>query len=85
MAKNHTEISLTLEPVLLDRAGAAAALSISEDVLDKLRKEGLPSIAIPGTAKVVFDMKDCVPWLKKQSRRVVTTAKDARTTNSEGD
>ena len=47
-------------------------LSISEDVLDTLRKRGLPSVTIPGIAKPLFDPDDVVQWMKEQSKPIET-------------
>ncbi len=57
-----------IQPRLLDREGMALCLSISEDVLDKLRKRGLPSVTIPGLSKPLFDPDDVVLWMKEQSK-----------------
>lgn len=66
MAKSG-DIELRIEPRLLDRRGMAACLSLSEDTLDQLRKQGLPCIHVPGTAKILFCPDDAVRWLKEQS------------------
>ena len=66
------QVRVTVEARLLDRARAAAALSISTDTLDKLRKRGCPCIAVPGTTKVLFDPDDVIPWLKEQSKPIET-------------
>lgn len=72
------QVRVTVEARLLDRARAAAALSISTDTLDKLRKRGCPCIAVPGTAKVLYDLEDAVAWLKEQSKPSETlTEKEA--------
>lgn len=60
-------IAVHLIPRLLDRRGMAACLSLSEDTLDALRKQGLPCIHVPGSAKILFCPDDCVDWLKTQS------------------
>lgn len=60
--------TLQIQPRLLDREGMALCLSISEDVLDKLRKKGLPSVTIPGISKPLFDPDDVVSWMKEQSK-----------------
>ena len=52
----------------------ALCLSISEDVLDSLRKRGCPSVHVVGTAKVLFDPDDVVPWLKEQSKPLETVS-----------
>lgn len=57
---------------LLDRKGMALCMSISEDVLDRLRKQGLPSVAIPGVSKPLFDPDDVVLWMKEQSKPLET-------------
>ena len=65
-------------PRLLDRRGMALCLSVSEDVLDALRKRGCPCVPVVGTAKVLFDPDDVVPWLKEQSKPPETlTEKEA--------
>lgn len=61
-----------IQPRLLDREGMALCLSISEDVLDKLRKQGLPAVTIPGLSKPLFDPDDVIPWLKEQSEPLET-------------
>ena len=59
---------IVIQPRLLDRRRMALCLSISEDVLDKLRKRGFPSVTIPGISKPLFDPDDVVPWMKQQSK-----------------
>ena len=48
----------------------AICLSISEDLLDSLRKRGCPSVLVVGTSKVLFDPDDVIPWLKEQARPI---------------
>lgn len=85
MAKG-TDIAEQIAPVLLDRRRMAAALCLSEDVLDRLRKQGCPCIPVPTTGdkrpKVLFDATEVVAWLKGQSRsadpEAVTLSRSAR-------
>lgn len=56
------------EPVpllLLDRQKMAAAICVSEDTLDGMRKKGCPSIPVPGTRRILFDPADVIRWLKE--------------------
>jgi len=59
-------VQVIVEARLLDRKTAAAALSISVDTLDKLRKQGLPTVNIRGVSKPLFDLDDVVEWLKDE-------------------
>ena len=59
---------IVIQPRLLDRRGMAMCLSVSEDVLDALRKRGCPCVPVVGTTKVLFDPDDVIPWLKEHSR-----------------
>ena len=59
---------IVIQPRLLDRRGMSMCLSISEDVLDALRKRGCPCVTIPGIAKILFDPDDVVQWMKEQSK-----------------
>ena len=63
---------IVIQPRLLDRRRMAVCLSISEDTLDALRKRGCPCVPVVGTAKILFDPDDVVPWLKEQSRPIET-------------
>lgn len=63
---------VVIQPRLLDRRGMALCLSVSEDVLDKLRKRGLPAVTIPGVSKTLFDPDDVVTWMKEQSEPIKT-------------
>lgn len=62
-------VQVIVEARLLDRK-TAAALSISVDTLDKLRKQGLPTVNIRGVSKPLFDLDDVVEWLKDESSPV---------------
>ena len=63
---------IVIQPRLLDRRRMAVCLSISEDTLDALRKRGCPCVPVVGTAKILFDPDDVVPWLKEQSKPIET-------------
>lgn len=52
--------------LLLDKKRMAAAICISEALLDDMRKAGCPSITVPGARRVLFDPADVVAWLKAQ-------------------
>ena len=67
---------IVIQPRLLDRRGMALCLSISEDVLDALRKRGCPCVPVVGTAKVLFDPDDVIPWLKEQARPIETQSEN---------
>ena len=71
---------ITVEARLLDRRRMAAALCLSENTLDVLRKRGLPSIAVPGTKKILFNPDRVVEWLESESEKAPETmgAKAAR-------
>ena len=66
------EKRIVILPRLLDRRGMAVCMSISEDVLDALRKRGCPCVPVVGTSKVLFDPDDVIPWLKEQARPIET-------------
>jgi hypothetical protein len=52
-------------PRLLDRRGLATALGVCADTVDKLRKEGLPTIMVVDSPR--FDLEgDVLPWLKNR-------------------
>lgn len=70
--ENPNGEQIVIQPRLLDRRGMGACLSISVDVLDKLRKQGLPSVTIPGITKILFDPNDVIPWMKEQSEPIET-------------
>ncbi len=70
--ENPNGKQIVIQPRLLDRRGMSMCLSISEDVLDTLRKQGLPSVTIPGITKILFDPDDVVPWMKEQSKPTET-------------
>ena len=63
---------IVIQPRLLDRRGMAMCLSISEDVLDALRKRGCPCVHLVGTSKVLFDPDEVVDWVKEQSKPIET-------------
>lgn len=64
----HNGKQIVILPRLLDRRSMAICLSISEDLLDSLRKRGCPSVLVVGTSKVLFDPDDVIPWLKEESK-----------------
>lgn len=45
----------------------ASAICLSVDVLDRLRKAGMPCINVPTTTKTLFDPDAVVRWLREQS------------------
>lgn len=47
----------------------AACVSISEDVLDALRKRGCPAYTVPGTKKILFDPTEVAEWIKREGSR----------------
>lgn len=49
-------------PLLLDRNGIARALGLSTSSIDKLRKQGLPSIRVGDVPR--FIAGDCIAWLR---------------------
>lgn len=49
---------------LLDRAGAAAALSCSPATVDKLRRAGMPCVYLGDSPR--FDVETCVEWLRER-------------------
>lgn len=55
------------EPILVDRKSLARALSISVDVVDRLRRIGLPYVQVPGTTKRVYDPVACKAWMEGQN------------------
>lgn len=62
------DTGLLIQPLLLDRAGMAAAICVSVDTLDQLRKRGCPCLRVPGTKKVLFDPPAVVEWLREESQ-----------------
>ena len=70
--ENPSGKQIVIQPRLLDRRGMALCLSVSEDVLDALRKRGCPCVPVVGTTKVLFDPDDVIPWLKEQSKPIET-------------
>ena len=70
--ENPNGKQIVILPRLLDRRGMSMCLSISEDVLDALRKRGCPCVTIPGIAKILFDPDDVVQWMKEQSKPIET-------------
>ena len=66
------QITTTIVPLLLGRCEMAAALSISTDLLDELRKKGLPTINVPGSSKILFHPPVVVEWLLAQSKPIET-------------
>lgn len=54
------------KPVLVDRQGLAAALSVSCGSVDKLRREGMPEIRVGDCPR--FCVADCVEWLKSRPK-----------------
>jgi hypothetical protein len=49
-------------PRLLDRRGLAEALGCGVDTVDKLRKDGLPTVWVVDSPR--FDFAECLAWLK---------------------
>lgn len=68
----HNGKQIVIQPRLLDRRSMALCLSISEDVLDTLRKRGLPSVTIPGISKPLFHPDSVVEWMLQQSKPIET-------------
>jgi hypothetical protein len=50
---------------LLDRNGLATALGCSASLVDKLRKEGMPSVKLGGTPR--FELEACLTWLRERT------------------
>ena len=63
----HDDISTEPRALLLDRKAMARAISLSESVLDGLRKRGCPSIKVPGVRKPLFNPSRVVEWLEAQN------------------
>lgn len=49
-------------PALLDRNGLAGALGCSASLVDKLRKDGMPTVQLGGTPR--FELEACLAWLR---------------------
>jgi len=65
--------------IFLDRKAMAAALSIGERTLDRLRERGLPVINLPGCEKVLFHAETVEKWVLDHSEESGSdTAKNAR-------
>ncbi len=60
-------------------------MCLSENTLDRLRQIGLPSIQIPRTKKVLFDIEEVVSWLKEQSETSTDTDTLERATKKADD
>ena len=65
--KPETAIELRIEPRLLDRKRMAAALCLSETVLDDLCSLGCPHIRVPRRKKILFNPDRVVDWLEEHS------------------
>ena len=72
-------------PVLLDRRRMAAALCLSEDTLDQLRKIGLPSISVPGTSKILFNPTRVVQWLEAENTEREENSESAQAARERAD
>lgn len=48
--------------LLLDRAGIARALGVATSTVDRLRREGLPSVMIGDSPR--FIAQSCLEWLR---------------------
>jgi len=53
-------------PALVDRRGLAAELGCGVDTVDKLRREGLPTIMLGDSPR--FQLAAAVEWLKGRNR-----------------
>lgn len=51
-------------PALLDRRGIAAKLDVGVDTVDKLRKQGMPSVVVGDAPR--FDLVEVLVWLKSR-------------------
>lgn len=64
MGKRDVQIVVT--PLLMDRRTMAAAICLSEDTLDSLRRRGCPSVTVPGTTKRLFNPSKVVEWIEAE-------------------
>jgi hypothetical protein len=53
-------------PTLLDRRGIAAAFDVGVDTIDKLRREGMPTIMVGDSPR--FQFASCIAWLNARKR-----------------
>jgi hypothetical protein len=53
-------------PTLLDRRGLAAELGCGVDTLDKLRREGLPTLMLGDSPR--FELAAVLEWLRERNR-----------------
>lgn len=51
-------------PALLDREALAAALGCSSSLVDKLRRQGLPTLKFGESPR--FELDRCLEWIRKQ-------------------
>jgi hypothetical protein len=51
-------------PLLLDREGLASALGCSSSHIDKLRRQGLPTLKFGESPR--FEVDRCLEWIRKQ-------------------
>lgn len=50
-------------PALLDREGLAAALGCSSSLVDKLRRQGMPTVRLGESPR--FELEACLGWIRK--------------------
>ena len=50
-------------PLLLDREGLALALGCSSSLVDKLRRQGMPTVKLGDSPR--FELERCLGWLRK--------------------
>lgn len=51
-------------PLLLDREGLAAALGCSSSLIDKLRRQGMPTVRLGESPR--FELERCLEWIRKE-------------------
>ncbi len=50
-------------PLLLDREGLALALGCSSSLVDKLRRQGMPTVRLGDSPR--FELERCLGWIRK--------------------
>ena len=67
---------MVISPLLYDRRRMAEALCISEDLLDRLVRNGLPFIRVPQSTKRLFDGPEVVRWMRDYAPRAEKAARE---------
>ena len=67
MEQDDDRANTTITPLLVDARGMAALLSVSPDVLTRMRTAGCPIIVVPGTKGMVrYEPRRVMQWIETQ-------------------